>query len=98
MLTVLELDELSQCVEGGMEVSDLETPDEDGWCLIHSAAYYGNIKILSYIIRQNSNIEPLVPGTHMTPLLLAATSGCYEAVLLLLKRGANINSTDHMGR
>lgn len=98
MLTTLELEELTHYIESGSSIEDENSRDEDGWFLIHSAAYYGNIKLLEYLLGQNVDIEVMIPGTCMTPLLLAATTGHYDAVALLLQHGANVNATDHMSR
>lgn len=100
MLTTVELEELAQCIESDIGIGNAYACDEDGWTLMHSAAYYGNTKLLEHLLRQDPcpNLEITIPGTHMTPLLLAATTGHYDAFALLLEYGANINATDHMNR
>lgn len=98
MLTTVELEELARCLETGIRIEDSSRRDEDGWCLLHSAAYYGNIRLLNYLLSHDYDLEVTIPGTHMTPLLLAATTGHSDAVLILLEHGANVNAIDHMNR
>ncbi len=99
MLTVAEIEEIEQSIEG-IALENLNMPDDDGWLLIHSAAYYGNIKLLKFALENAKElaVDVAIPGTQMTCLLLAATSGCYDSVKTLLEHGADINAVDHMNR
>ena len=100
MLTAVELEELEQCIRSDVSVGSANICDDDGWCLLHSAAYYGNHRLLEHLFRQEPrpDLEMMLPGTRMTPLLLAATTGHYDAFMLLLEYGADVNATDHMNR
>ncbi len=98
MLTSFELEDLAYIVKNGGENLEINVPDEDGWLLLHSASYYGNLSIVSYIMNHEVNLEAVIPGVNMTALLLAAMSGFYEIVQVLLENGANVNHVDHMGR
>lgn len=36
---------------------DIETPDEDGWGLIHVATYWSNLEILKYLVEKKVNLK-----------------------------------------
>lgn len=98
MLTLYEVNELAKSTDqltSPDELTQFNLRDEDGWLVLHSAAYYGNTPLLAYILHHHKDqIEATIPGTHMTPLLLASLANHYNAVALLIRHGANTNAKD----
>lgn len=60
---------------------------------IHSAALYGDIKRIKYLINTGININSK-DGRKRTPIMYVAEDGSIEIIKYFIKNGANINETD----
>lgn len=58
------------------------------WTALHNAAASGSVKSIEVLLQAGANINVLSPN-ESTPLMMAARQGREEAVLALLKLGAN---------
>ena len=71
--------------------------DNDGWQVVHHAAFYGNTQALAMLWEKGANINATVYASNHTPLTLAALMGKTETVQWLLAHGANTAAIDHLG-
>ncbi len=61
------------------------------------AAKYGNIQIVSYLIKRGADVEAK-NNDHCTALMYAADGGHTQTVVLLVNNGAKINATNKDGK
>ena len=66
---------------------DARMDDELGYTAIHQAAYFGNSRCITQLIKYKA--DPCVlDRSGCTPLFVAATNGEFECIKVLLKAGA----------
>jgi len=77
--------------------ADPESPDHEGWTLIHEAARKGHDRILELLLQHGAYRDRL-DRFHRTPLHEAAEEGRLACVRVLLEDGADIRFNDSDGR
>ena len=65
----------------------------EGFSSLHDAAYDGNLKIVTFLLNHNANVNA-VDVDKRTPLHLATIRGRTEVIKTLLVNGANANLQD----
>eukprot|EP00047_Mylnosiga_fluctuans_P016362 m.54067 g.54067 ORF g.54067 m.54067 type:complete len:470 (+) comp6555_c0_seq1:118-1527(+) len=65
---------------------------------IMSAAYTGDLIRIEAAIRAGDDVNAIVPGNKYTALMFAAIAGRHDAVLLLLRHGADRFLRNRLGR
>lgn len=63
---------------------------------MHWAAISGNLKLVTYLLEMDSDIEAQ-DDTDTTPIILASSSGRLEVVKLLIQHKANVNHKTTQG-
>ncbi|XP_044024706.1 ankyrin repeat and SOCS box protein 2-like [Siniperca chuatsi] len=71
--------------------SSLMEQNGEGWIALHEAAYYGQLKCVSILIRAHPDSVNRCTLKNQTALLLAASRGNVSCVDFLLKHGADPN-------
>ncbi|CAO3626435.1 unnamed protein product [Cunninghamella blakesleeana] len=66
--------------------------------VLHSAAYYGFMDGLIYILKKNGNINGKTKNDFKTPLHFAIQTNQLDCVRYLLEKGARLDLPDHLGR
>ncbi len=75
--------------------AQLETPDERGWCAIHTACECGNSSIVRLLIERGADVNAQTDdGLYCTALDMAAGNGSAGVVELLLSAGARLDIRD----
>jgi ankyrin repeat protein/predicted DNA-binding WGR domain protein len=84
-------------VQGNIVKQMVEQGDKfGGWNSIHTACYYGQDKVLKYLIdTAQPNLE-LLDKKKRTPLHIAALRGNYECVKVLIEAGALIDTREKL--
>jgi uncharacterized protein len=72
--------------------ADINAPQPDGSTALHWAAYHGDSRATSVLLKAHANPNART-DTGVTPLILACESGNADVVNLLLKAGADPNQT-----
>lgn len=75
-----------------------EALDQDGTSSIWDAAYKGSLDGIKFHLAQDSTYSIMPNHRGLTPLHFAAKGGHVEAILFLLKNGAEIDATDFDGK
>ena len=73
---------------------DVNAPQGDGTTALHWAAYGDDPEMAKLLIEAGANVKASTRLGGLTPLLMAATNGSAAMIDLLLKAGADVNSTD----
>jgi len=63
-----------------------------------AAAYTGNMSALRAAIAKGDNVNAVIPGNQYTALMFAAIAGHTEALLLLLRHGADRHLRNRLNR
>ncbi|KAM8831705.1 ankyrin repeat and SOCS box protein 2-like isoform 2-T4 [Spinachia spinachia] len=66
-------------------------PDDEGWIVLHEAAFYGQLQCLAILIKAHPDSVNRCTFKSQTALLLAASRGHVSCVDFLLKNGADPN-------
>jgi ankyrin repeat protein len=69
-------------VDNGGSLHSIGDHENDGWSLLHTAAYWGNTELVNYLIRAGAMID-MPDNFGRTPLVLASESGQLPIVKLL---------------
>jgi len=69
------------------------TKDEDGFSLLHVAAFRGYKEIVAFLLEKGASVDIRDNGQH-TPLHYAANEGNVDCVKALVARGADINAVN----
>ena len=72
--------------------------DEDGFSLLHLAAYSGDRGVAEFLIEKGARVNEEATSCAFTPLFLASLRGHEEIVELLLAKGAPADIKDNKGR
>lgn len=96
-ITAIE-EENNELIEEFMKTGfDLTYKDSGGTSPLHTAAFYGNEKVVNYYISKSANIN-VQNSSDFTPLQLAASRGYQHVCALLVKGGADLSlKTDNGG-
>uniref|UniRef100_H3B1Q7 Ankyrin and armadillo repeat containing n=1 Tax=Latimeria chalumnae TaxID=7897 RepID=H3B1Q7_LATCH len=78
---------------------DYKMVDSKGWAAVHFAAFYDNVSCIRVLFRKDATLLDTRTASKLrsTPLLLAATSGAFDAVQYLLSVGADWRKEDSQG-
>jgi ankyrin repeat protein len=72
--------------------------DKDGITPLYQAVGSNHLKIVSLLLKNNAEVDPIfVGGGKVTPLHIASAYSYYSCVKLLLKYGANPRIKDEKG-
>ena len=74
--------------------ADVNATNDDGETLLHSAAYFNNIRLMQILIENNANVN-LKTKSGETPLHSAAANGHCNAMRLLIDNCADIDITSY---
>ena len=89
---------ISKVVSLISEGLDVNIRDEkNGWTALHYAVYYGNYKLVQYLL-ENGALTEAKTKEGETPLHIAVKKGNIELVKLLLEYGAETNVIDNYGK
>jgi hypothetical protein len=78
------------CIEYNIfDVNTILTNQQD--CILHVAVEFNNISLVEYLIEKKANIEAK-NGCDQTALIVAIMKGHKECLLLLLEKGANVET------
>ena len=66
----------------------IDTKDDEGWSLLHLAAWGGHVTTMRLLIRRGCDVDS-VDSRGLTPLHCAATMGQTKAVRELIRKGAS---------
>lgn len=77
--------------------ADINILTENGESLVHVAAGLLNPVMLDYLVDSGAPMDT-ADRQGVTPLLYAASQGRFETASALVKRGANLNFTDRLGK
>ncbi|XP_067653128.1 serine/threonine-protein phosphatase 6 regulatory ankyrin repeat subunit A-like [Haliotis asinina] len=77
--------------------ADLSVIDKNGDNILHWACRGGNVKIVNYILIQNTLDINSKGYEDKTPVMLAASHGKNEVFNILMKKGADLSVTDDDG-
>ncbi|AIL65860.1 Ankyrin repeat protein [Rickettsiales bacterium Ac37b] len=80
-------------IEGGANVYSTTARKET---ILHTAALYGNIKVISTFIRHGIDVNSKTDNGR-TPLHYAAKNGNVPTIMILINNGASINMHDSSG-
>lgn len=81
---------LASYFEQSLPVAALETSDADGVGLVHDLAVLDHAAAIEMMIEHGANVNLAVPGTNITPLVIAAARGHDSTVKALVRCGASI--------
>jgi ankyrin repeat protein len=74
----------------------INTPNEDGWTPLLSAAYSGKTKAVQILLDRGASVDVKDPDGE-TALSLATSNGHADIVAMLLKKGAKPNTPNEKG-
>ncbi|XP_071085594.1 serine/threonine-protein phosphatase 6 regulatory ankyrin repeat subunit A-like [Haliotis cracherodii] len=77
---------------------NLSSVDNSGRNILHCACVGGNVRIVEYIISQDSVDLPSKDKEGQTPIMLAAKNGHKNVFDLLVKKGCSLTTVDNSGR
>ncbi|MFD3447640.1 ankyrin repeat domain-containing protein [Microbacteriaceae bacterium 4G12] len=76
----------------------VNTYSEDGWGVLHLAAYFGHTKMMEFLLSQGAPIDARSTNDMKnTPLHAATANKQQEAVALLLANGADVHAKQSGG-
>lgn len=67
-----------------------------GFTLLHWACYWGDMKVVKYLVTRGANINA-GKGKEKTPLHIAAYQGDFKIIKYLISKGADPNAKDDSG-
>ncbi len=67
-----------------------------GFTLLHWACYWGDMKVVKYLVTRGANINA-GKGKEKTPLHIAAYQGDFKIIKYLISKGADPNTKDDSG-
>lgn len=73
-------------VDNGL-IDDLEYTSDNGWTVMHFAAFHGHAPIIEYLVSRGCGMMPET-DQKCTPLHLSVRQGHYEATKILIRLGA----------
>ncbi len=76
--------------------ADIKAKDEDGWTVLHYAAYGGNKDIVDFLVSKGFDVN-VKAKDGKTPLMIAAREGKLKVFNYLLSKGADIKAKDEDG-
>ena len=74
-----------ELLDGGVPI---DTKDDEGWSLLHWAAWGGHVTTMRLLIRRGCDVDS-VDGRELTPLHWSAAMGQTKAVRELIRKGAS---------
>jgi ankyrin repeat protein len=77
--------------------ADITAASRHGWTPLHHAAGAENVKLLRYLIERGAPLELRTTDAGYTPLMLAAMDGLADAVVTLVRLGANMEARSEGG-
>eukprot|EP01097_Dermamoeba_algensis_P007858 TRINITY_DN506_c0_g1_i2.p1 TRINITY_DN506_c0_g1~~TRINITY_DN506_c0_g1_i2.p1 ORF type:complete len:166 (-),score=17.27 TRINITY_DN506_c0_g1_i2:71-568(-) len=84
-----------RCKKDASEYIDVNSFDDDGWCPIHYASWYGHEQVVQKLLTElGANVNAQTRETVSTPLHFAAGCGHQPIVRLLLCHQANHSLQD----
>jgi ankyrin repeat protein len=70
----------------------------DGWTPLHLASFFGNVKVVEYLVMSRADINAISRNNLKNqPLHAATVSNKTDVARLLVKNGADVNSAQHGG-
>src|SRR5689334_24670599 len=76
---------------------DVNTPQGDGTTALHWAAFRDDLDMVKMLLAAGANAKAATREGAITPLLMACTNGNTSIIDLLLKAGADANTTNANG-
>ena len=73
------------------------TPDDHGFTPLYHTAMFGNVAVMSLLLRRGADIQKADLG-GLSPLHIACEKGRAEAAVVLLENGADLHASDSIGR
>ncbi|CAG5136804.1 unnamed protein product, partial [Candidula unifasciata] len=89
-------DKLLSQLRGDSNLVTVYSRDTHGYTALHIAAYYGQDKVIDFLV-QNNAIVDTADYLGLTPLHLACQRGLENGILRLLHFGADVTATDSEG-
>jgi ankyrin repeat protein len=86
--------QLIRACSSNESINELNT---DGLSALHIASYYDSKKVTQFLIDNKANLDVPANPDLSTPLMKAAQKANIEIIIMLLKRGANIEAKDYFG-
>lgn len=79
--------------------TDVNRSTPAGYTALHEGAEYGGAGVINALVEAGANIEATMSGQTdgLVPLLFAADKGNCEAMVALLRHGADVNKRDNDG-
>ena len=77
--------------------ADVNAPQGDGTTALHWAAFRDDVEMAQLLLGAGANVMATTRLGDLTPLFMAAKNGSAPMIELLLKAGADPNSTDSHG-
>ena len=76
---------------------DASAPQGDGTTALHWAAFNDDLEMAKMLVAAGANVKAVTRDGAITPLFMAAKNGNAAMIDVLLKAGADANSTDERG-
>ena len=78
----------------GIDVNTLYVDGQEGYTVLHEAAWKGNTEVIKYILTHSAKVDVHDTGQFggSTPLIYTAQSANIDAIRVLLDAGADINT------
>ncbi|MFT4313966.1 MAG: ankyrin repeat domain-containing protein [Wolbachia pipientis] len=74
---------------------NIEAKNDDGWTLLHRAAWKGREKIVEFLVDQGANINAKANGDNKKPIHAAAKAGHKDIVEFFLSKGIGVDDADN---
>ncbi|XP_006812556.2 uncharacterized protein LOC102805363 [Saccoglossus kowalevskii] len=78
--------------------ANVDVGDKDGRTPLHVAAATNHHEMVKFLLDKGAKIEHKTYGQQLTPLAIAASYDAVEALGVLYKRGADVNTAGNNGR
>ncbi len=79
------------------EGANINATNISGWTALHYACDRGNSPVVKLLIESGADVQFFTPGMSTPPILWAALRGQIDTTEMLLRAGADINTSDNMG-